>query len=637
MTHESIVATVRQQIASQGSLGADQAAALLEIVETLEVQRKRERELVLRAELDQNAYRALIAAHDALITTHIAEATKRVRTEEALKQSEERFHILFEHSPDSILVVDPHHPAGHWPIVDCNEVSCRMNGYTREELLGQGIDLLHDRPTDPADRAEFLDRLRREGTIHLEGIHRRKDGTSFPIEISTSLIMLNGREFVLGIDRDMSGRRRDDKAQRFLAEASALLQSSLDYNTTLQRVADLAVSYLAAWCSVAMLENDGSIHMVAAVHADPSKIKLARELYERYPIDPNALEGTAQVLRTGKPLLFANIPDARLERVALSQGQLDLLQKMGFASAMIVPLVARGRTLGAISFVADRSRPGYGSEDLKLAQDLAHRAALAVDNARLYQEVHQALDARDEFLSLAAHELKAPLTTLFGSTRLLQQWIGREDHVGDRTQQVLALAEGAAQNLEKLIDSLIDFSRIQSGRLSLEQQPVDLCGLARLVIEEMGPVPRHSIQLACADDPLIVEGDEVRLELVLHNLLQNAVKYSPKGGKVYVRLDRKGGNARIAVIDTGIGIPETALAQLFQRFYRASNADQAQIGGTGIGLYLVNEIVTRHGGKVEVTSTEGQGSTFTVILPLRHAGEMTHSGNAVVWEYAGMS
>jgi signal transduction histidine kinase len=377
--------------------------------------------------------------------------------------------------------------------------------------------------------------------------------------------------------------------------------------------------------------------MIAAVHADPTKIKLAQELYRRYPIDPNALEGTAQVLRTGKSLLFPDIPEGRLESVALSQGQLDLLRKMGFASAMIVPLVARGRTLGVISFVADRSRPRYSQEDLEIAEELAQRAALAVDNARLYHELQQALDARDEFLALAAHELKAPLTTLFGSTRLLQQWIAREDHEGDRTQQVLALAEGAAQNLEKLIDSLIDFARIQSDRLHLERQPVDLCGMARLVVEEMGPVPRHSIQLECMDDPLIVEGDEVRLELVLHNLLQNAVKYSPKGGTVYVRLDRQDASARMAVIDTGIGIPEAALAHLFQRFYRASNADQAQIGGTGIGLYLVNEIVKRHGGKVEVNSTEGEGSTFTVLLPLRRSEEVTHHAEAAVWEYAGLS
>jgi signal transduction histidine kinase len=124
---------------------------------------------------------------------------------------------------------------------------------------------------------------------------------------------------------------------------------------------------------------------------------------------------------------------------------------------------------------------------------------------------------------------------------------------------------------------------------------------------------------------------------VLHNLLQNAVKYSPKGGTVYVRLDRQDDHARMVVIDTGIGIPEAALEHLFQRFYRASNADQAQIGGTGSGLYLVNEIVKRHGGKVEVTSTEGEGSIFTVLLPLRHPEEVTHHTEAAVWEYAGLS
>jgi PAS domain S-box-containing protein len=726
-------------------LSAEQASDLLQIIDTLEMQRQRERELVLQAELDTNAYRALVAAHDALVTTHLAHVTRRAQTEEALHASEERFQmlvegvedyalflldpqgrvvswntgaerilgygaheivgrdyaaffhpeaiargeparqlevargagrsegegirvrsdksefwacvvmtalydergqlrgfanvlrdvterkraeqalresearfrVLFEHSPDSVLVIDPHDPGGEWTIVDCNEVACRMNGYTRAELIGHPLDTLHPQRGNAQERAAYLERLRREGTIHLEAIHCRKDGTFFPVDISSSLIELDGRELVLGIDRDITERKRVEEAQRIMAEWSALLQSSLDYRATLQRITRQAVTHLADSCAVTMIEADGSSVFVASDHRDPATDELARKIRERFPFDPNDPHGMAQVLHTGKPLLIEEISDERLQRLAREAAHLEMLRAMDFTSAIVVPLVARGQTLGVLALVSTTSGRRYDERDLKLAEELANRAALAVDNARLYQDAHQALGARDEFLAVAAHELKAPLTTLFGSIRLLQQWIGRDPQTGDRSAQVFALAESAAQHLEKLIDSLLDFARIQSGQLDIDLQPVDLCGLARLVVEQTQPAPNQTLRLSTSAETLIVDGDEMRLELVLHNLLQNAIKYSPGGGTLSVRVTREADQACLEVSDQGIGIPATALGHLFQRFYRASNANQATTGGTGIGLYLVREIVTRHGGEVEARSVEGAGSAFIVRLPLR--------------------
>ena len=615
MTRDGIVLSIRQQLWQNRPATVEQTAALLEIIDRLDDQARRDQAVVTQAQIDRRTYSALVAAYDALIAEQSREASERKRADQARRESEERFRILFEHSPDSILVIDPHDPSGCWPIVDCNAVACRMNGYRREELLGQGIDLLHPEPADPEERAEYLTRLRAEGTIHKEALHCRKDGSFFPVEISSSLITLNGRELVLGIDRDISERRRAEQAQRFLVDASAILQDSLDYHTTFQSVARLAVGSLADWCAVAVVEDDTTPRLVAVAHADDRRAGKGT-IPRGSPFDPSVVAAMACTIAGGAPVLLADLA-AAAETAACCPDFVATLHQLRMRSAMIVPFGARGRVLGAFACVAAESRRGYDGADLQLATELAHRAALAVDNARLYREAKEALDARDEFLAVAAHELKRPLTTIFGCTRLLQQWSSRDDLTTDRSLSVLALAGGAAQNLERLIDSLIDFSRIQSGYFNVEREPVELCGLVRMVVAETQTGPAHQMCLHCCEEALIVEGDHTRLELVLHNLLQNAIKYSPAGGTITIRLTRRNGKAMVSVSDQGIGIPETARGRLFQRFYRASNADQAQISGTGIGLYLVNEIVTRHGGQVDVTSTAGAGSTFTVRLPLR--------------------
>ncbi len=181
---------------------------------------------------------------------------------------------------------------------------------------------------------------------------------------------------------------------------------------------------------------------------------------------------------------------------------------------------------------------------------------------------------------------------------------------------MLQVLIGATQQINKLIDALVDFSHIQAGYFNLQRQPVNLCELANKVVEELQPTPMHPITLTCTPEPIVIEGDLLRLERVLYNLLQNAIKYSPAGGPIDVQIERRGDEAYLAVQDQGIGIPEEEQQKLFQRFYRASNATVRHIGGMGIGLYLVKEIVEHHGGKVEVISNEGEGSTFILRFPL---------------------
>ncbi|GIV98270.1 MAG: hypothetical protein KatS3mg057_2927 [Herpetosiphonaceae bacterium] len=424
-------------------------------------------------------------------------------------------------------------------------------------------------------------------------------------------------ELLQARDRALAEAIQAQSRLAFLAEASVELATSLDYETTLQRVARLAVPTLADCCAVDVLEEDGAIHPVATVHFDPIKEQQVQELRRRYPTNPTARHGIAHVLRRAVPKIIPEITDTLLESNACDTEHLAMLRGLGFKSGLIVPIVARGRTLGAITFIMAESGRRYDEDDLALAEELARRAAVAIDNARLYHESQEALKIRDQFLSIAAHELKTPITALLGYTQLLQRRAEREGSADERNVRALHSLSEQAQRLNRLINALLDISRIRTGQFTIERERVDITALARRMVEELQPtLEHHRLEFRAPAEPLFAEGDELRLEQVLQNLLQNAVKYSPNGGLIQVIVDRQDAEVRIAVVDQGIGIPEESLPKLFTRFYRASNVSGGQISGMGIGLYVVKEIIALHGGRLGVESIEGKGSTFTVYLPL---------------------
>lgn len=403
----------------------------------------------------------------------------------------------------------------------------------------------------------------------------------------------------------------------FLAEASTLLASSLDYEATLSRVARMAILYLADYCVVDVVEEDGSLRCVEVAHVDRRQevlVRRTRNLYKDYP-DPPYPPFT--VIKTGQSLLYSEVTPAILQESSVNNEQLQLLYQLGLRSAMLVPLKVSGRLLGVLSFIVTKPGRRYGTDDLSLAEDLARRASLAIDNARLYEETQQAIQVRDQFLSVAAHELKTPMTSILGTTQLLLRRLERTRSVEDRELNTLRLLANQTHRLNRLVDSLLNLSRLEAGQLTIDHDKVDVAALVRRTVDEMSlAIETHNVECVGADQPLLVTGDELRLEQVLQNLLQNAIKYSPNGGKISIHLEPYQDMALISIADQGLGIPETALPQLFNRFYRAENPAFKLISGIGLGLYVVREIVKMHGGTVEVESTEGQGSTFTVRLPL---------------------
>jgi signal transduction histidine kinase len=253
--------------------------------------------------------------------------------------------------------------------------------------------------------------------------------------------------------------------------------------------------------------------------------------------------------------------------------------------------------------------------ELKHAGEALEHAYGAEQAAR--REAEEALRVREQFLSVASHELKTPLTSLMGNLQLMERRMQREGTMAAREMRTLRIAVAQADRLNRLVTSLLDISRIEQGQLTIQPVVLDMCGLTRQVVEDMRATLEHrSLLLVCPDEPLMIEGDPLRLEQVLQNLIQNAVKYSPEDAAISIEVQQQDAHVAVAVTDLGIGIPPDALPRLFQRFFRATNVEEQHISGLGIGLYVINEIVNLHGGSIDVQSREGHGSTFTVAFSL---------------------
>jgi PAS domain S-box-containing protein len=426
-----------------------------------------------------------------------------------------------------------------------------------------------------------------------------------------------------GVTMDISERKRTEDAQEFLAEASSVLASSLDYETTLASLAQLTVSRLADWCAVEIVEEGGRTRQIAVAHTDPAKIEFARELSRRYPPDRDATTGVPNVLRTGKSEFYPEIPDEMLTAAARDEEHLKLIRDLGMRSAMIVPLIARGRTHGAIIMVAAESERRYDKADLALAEDLARRAAFAADNARLYSEAQRARAeaeeanrAKDEFLATVSHELRTPLNAILGWAHMMRH--NKFDEI--TTERAMETIERNAQSQARLIEDILDVSRIITGKLRLDVHPIELIPVIEAAVDAVRPASdAKEIRMQIILDPRAgpVSGDPSRLQQVVWNLVSNAVKFTPRGGRVQVRLERANSNIEIIVSDTGQGIHADLLPHIFERFRQGDSSSTRMHGGLGLGLAIVRHLVELHGGTVQAWSPgEGQGATFTVKLPL---------------------
>jgi PAS domain S-box-containing protein len=533
-----------------------------------------------------------------------------------------RLAAIVESSDDAIISKDLSGVVVSW-----NKGAERLYGYTAEEMVGRPLSALVP-PDDPDEMPALLERLKRgEHVQHLRTVRVSKDGTRRDVSLTISPVK-NAEGKVVGVSkiaRDITAAKRAEEAALFLADASHALAEISDVASTLHRVARLAVPRFADWCAVDLLGPDGSLRRVAVAHVDPARVQLALDLQRRYPPDPDAPRGLWQILRTGRPELIPRITDAMLAEWVPEEGRLRTLRELGLRSYLGVPLRVRGKPVGVLTFVAAESGRQYDAADLAVAEDLAERAGIAVENARLYAELREADRHKDEFLAMLAHELRNPLAPIRTALHVMKQPGATPDVVG----RVRDMAERQVQHMARLLDDLLDVSRISRGRIELRQEVVEVADLVRRTVEAVRPVMeerRHELTVALPAGPLRVQGDPDRLEQVLTNLLHNAAKYSDPGGRVWLAAECEGGEVLLRVRDTGIGIDPHVLPRVFDLFVQVERRLDRSKGGVGIGLTLVKKLAELHGGTVRAFSAGlGQGSEFVVRLPTA-AGRTAEAG-----------
>lgn len=415
---------------------------------------------------------------------------------------------------------------------------------------------------------------------------------------------------------EIQERKRHQDNIAFINRASELLAASLSHTETMRNLARLCVPDLADWCAV-HIGTDEHYERLAVEHVDPAKRRMVEELGRNARPSPQN-DAIYQVLKTGRTSLVPLMPEDALLKAAESSAQGELLRTLGFRSWIIAPMLARGRTLGALTVVYGESGRQYGEHDVPMVEDLARRAAVAIDNARLYEAAEAANRAKDEFLATLSHELRTPLTAISGWAHMLD--LGMTDEVTTKLAVSTIMRSAKAQG--ELIDDLLDLSRVVAGTLHLSVSDVDLARLVGEVVLAAKPAAdAKSIQLELStpSQPVMVRGDDRRLRQIVWNLVTNAIKFTNEG-RVSATLGVAGATARIEVADTGRGIDRSFLPHVWDRFRQADSSTSREFGGLGLGLAVAKNLVEVHGGTVHAESAGlGHGASFRVELPIARA------------------
>lgn len=583
-------------------------------------------------------------------------ADEHPQIEAALRASEAAQRFLGDSIPAQVWTARPDGQLDH-----VNRQVLEYFDRTREQMLGEGWQaVIH-----PLDLAICVERwtasLASGAPYEVEFRLRRADG-EYRWHIARALAQRDDHDRIVrwyGTNTDIDEQKRVGQAQRFIIDASNLLASSLDYETTLASVARLAVPHIATWCSVDLLEASEPVpgggpaelelRRVTVAHADPAKIALAHELYRRYPIDMRAENGVPQVLRTGVSEVISVIEDWMLVAGCKDAEMLRILRELGLTSSMVVPLKARGRTLGVISLVAAEPGRHFDAEDLRVAEALALRCALAIDSAQLMRQAQDAeqdlrrlneelerrvadrtvelkrareraleanaklkeLDAmKDEFLNALSYQLSSPINAVLGYGDLLLAGAGGA--LREEQRQYVRRISASSRVLLALVHDLLDMSRMTAGKFVLDREPLDPGELARQALVYLEPLTEMQglrVVSRIADELPELPADPQRLEQVLANLLHNAIQLTPSGGLLRLSVEHAGPLVRVEVHHTGASLEPAELDAIFRRFTR--------VGGAYLGLSLARRVIEAHGGTMGVSANAGGGNTFWFTLPVR--------------------
>jgi PAS domain S-box-containing protein len=547
------------------------------------------------------------------VGSQIGQFIERKRAEDALRESEERFRLMAETIPSILWTAAP-----DGTVTYANEHWFEYCGLTRKPDAGEWPEpIVHSE--DYQRCMEAWNRSLLEGTDYeIEVRNRRHDG-SYRWFVTRAVPLRDDSGSIVqwfGTTTDIDDRKRADQTSRFLADASASLAELTDYESTLQRVASLAVPAFADWCAVDMLEPDGSIHRLSVTHTDPARVKLAHELLDRYPPQPSDSYGIMKVLQTGEPEWMPTIPESLLGVLVQDEEHLRIIHQLGLKSYICAPLRSRTRMLGVLSFVTSESGRVFDATHLAAAEDLAHRAAIAIENANLLAALREADLRKDEFLAMLAHELRNPLAPIRNAVQIFR---GVGPPVPE-LQWATEVIDRQVHQMTRLVDDLLDVSRITRGKIELRKERVELSAVVSSAVEASRPLIEklgHELIVIMPPQPVHLEADPTRLAQVLSNLLNNAAKYTDHAGRIRLTAELHNFHVLIGVKDSGIGIPAEMLPRVFEMFTQVDRSLERAEGGLGIGLTLVHRLVEMHGGTVEARSDgPGKGSEFIVCLPL---------------------
>ena len=541
----------------------------------------------------------------------------RRKAEEALREIQSRNAAMINAAIDGMITIDE-----QGRIVEFNPAAEQIFGYSRSEALGREMaELIIPERLRERHRAGIAHYLATgEGPVlnrHIEMPAIRSDGSEFPVELAITRINEHGPPLFTGYVRDIGERKRAEEHMKFLAHASELFASSLDFDTTMKNIVRLAVPTLADWAvvDIASRESDAPYRRLAVVHVDPAKTEMAMELRRKYPPDPSK-DRILHAIQTGESELVTQVPEERLREASQSEEHFQILKELGIVSWMIVPLRFRDVPIGAVTFVSSDSKRRFTKSDLAHAEEFARRASTAFENSRLYSDAQQANRAKDNFLATLSHELRTPMTSILGWARML----GEGDLDDETYSMAIESIQRSAALQAELIEDVLDMSRIASGKMRLDVQICDLAEItdaALATIEPAAAAKGITIDVQKTEQA-VVTGDPKRLQQVIWNLLTNAIKFTPHGGQVHVRVDEADSMAQVTVSDTGQGFAREFGAHLFEPFRQAESATTRTHGGLGLGLSIVRYLVEQHGGVVTAESPgAGKGATFRVRIPLR--------------------
>lgn len=590
-------------------------------------------------------YRNLAGAIEGILV-HAVEVTEQVRARNEVELAQARQHNLFMQAPANIAILDgPDHVFSF-----ANTLYLRLIGRGNEilgktvveaqpEVVEQGFVSLLDRvyqtgePYHGYETSVKLD-LNSDGElteIFLDFVYQpyrnhagAVEGILFHgVDVTEQVL---GRRRVENLVAQLAEQQTQLKASneklKFLSEASTILASSLDYTVTLNRISELLVPALADFCYFDIISDSGKVERVAWNHIDPSQEELFKRLSDYAPSLERASHPVTQVVTSGQPKLVPYVTDDWLREATFDEKHFELTRQAGIISYLAVPLKLRGSIIGTITLCyTPTSGRHYHAADEELILELTQRAAIAIENAQLYKSAQKALKERETFLSVAAHELKTPLTGLKGFAQVLNRQLERDqaqalDPV--RLQRTLGIINKQSDKLTYLIDQLLDVSRIETGKLQLDLRQTEVVGLVREVVEQaQARTTRHNLIFNSPAETLMARLDPVRYEQVVSNLVDNAIKYSPEGGPIILDLAPSADDPAtfsLSVTDQGMGIPPDRRPHIFERFYQAH--DTTLISGMGLGLFICREIIQLHGGEIRAEFPDEGGTRFVVTIPL---------------------